>query len=139
MIGKLIFRALPILMLVWGMKSSADQWSKYFSSFKGAYGSMMAEMQMNSMSRMMSEMCRMGQSIPSERSFEAWMRKNMVKRGGGDPLNDPFGGVFYMVESQGTLYLGTNGPDTEPNTDDDIFVPIECEKSNKKKNSPFGL
>lgn len=59
-----------------------------------------------------------GKPVPSNtRAFNEWMSK---RRGAGDNGHDPWGRLYWLVRETGTVQVGSNGPDGERSTEDDL-------------------
>lgn len=53
---------------------------------------------------------------PAPGAFNEWMRRRMPGESGLDPWGDP----YWMQRGQGTLTIGSNGPDGTAGTADDV-------------------
>lgn len=59
-----------------------------------------------------------GKAIPTNtRGFNDWMSE---RRGAGDGGRDPWGQYYWMVRDAGVVRVGSNGPDGERGTEDDL-------------------
>lgn len=59
-----------------------------------------------------------GRQLPTNtKAFNDWMLK---RRGAGDKGRDPWGGYYWMVRQTGVVEIGSNGPDGERDTADDL-------------------
>ncbi|MGQ0815523.1 MAG: hypothetical protein ACT4O1_13880 [Gemmatimonadota bacterium] len=59
--------------------------------------------------------------LPSALRFQVWIRLNTKM---GSKGNDPWGRPYYMVHADRKLTVGSNGPDMERNTADDVRVTV---------------
>jgi hypothetical protein len=58
---------------------------------------------------------------PSQAEFEIWMKK---RRSAGDKGKDPWGEMYWLKPGNGSITVGSNGPDTTKTTKDDVTKTI---------------
>ena len=66
-----------------------------------------------------------GGGMPDEATFNTWLEKN-IRCGGKSCGEDHFGNPYRLKRDGKIYYIYSNGPDGEPNTEDDIEVKFEA-------------
>lgn len=62
-----------------------------------------------------------GKPVPEPGAFRDWLRRRLVHEDG----IDVWGNAFWMRRSLDTVTVGSNGPDGERNTSDDVMYAIK--------------
>lgn len=75
-----------------------------------------AKKQIRSVLRVLDTDMETGRDLPTERTFQAWMRQRMPELSGRDPWGNP----YWLEGRPPHLVIGSSGPDGVRGTDDDI-------------------
>ena len=118
-ISRLIWRLMPIIVLVWATRTGTVEWGKYFKETKGVVQGVATQMELNAIAAMVQLNIQTDGNPPTSRNFSSWLRRNMKSKGkSGD--KDHFGKPYRLRETKGGLVLISAGTDGRYGTKDDL-------------------
>ena len=118
---RLLFRALPIGILVYGIYYGSDKAKDLLRSSKDLVLQVQTQMTMSNMAKQLRPMAAAGESLPED--LQAYMRDNL-KGAGEDAGKDPWQTPYQIQRTQAGVFLASCGPDKKCATKDDIITPL---------------
>ena len=118
---RLLFRALPIGILIYGIYYSSDKAKDLLRSSKDMVLQVKTQMAMSNMAKQLRPMAAAGNPLP--RDLQAYMRENM-KGGGADAGLDSWQTPYQIARTRSGVFLASCGPDKKCATKDDIRTPL---------------
>ena len=114
---RLLFRTLPIAILVYGIYHSSDRARNVFRTAKNMTLQVRVMMNMSNMAKGLKPLVASGEALPYD--FQQYLRDNL-RSGAADPSLDPWQTPYRIERREGSVFIVSCGPDLECSTKDDI-------------------
>lgn len=118
-LSRLIWRLMPIAVLVWATRTGTIEWGKHFKKTKGVVQSVATQMEMQAIAALITIEVRSDEKVPTGSKFSPWLKRNMKAKGKEGHL-DHFGKPYRLAQSKRGYVLTSSGPDGRYGSKDDF-------------------
>lgn len=124
-LGRLFWRGLPIVLIVWAIRSGAIDYEKYVKLLTGA-SKTPAEIQLEAVAEVLVERYKIDRTVPEGYHLGFFLTQNEAARRIADrPDIDPYGNPLRIARIQDGFTLYSDGPDGQADTEDDVEYTVE--------------
>ena len=118
-LSRLIWRLMPIAVLVWATRTGTVEWGKHFKETKGVVQSVATQMEMQAIGALIRIEIQSNEKVPTGSRFSSWLKASMKAKGKEGHL-DHFGKPYRLNKTRNGYVLKSAGPDRRFGSRDDF-------------------
>lgn len=124
-LARLFWRGLPVVLIVWAVRSGAIDYRKYVKLLTGETKTPV-EVQLEGVANVLVDRYKIDRTIPEGYQLGFFLSQNAAaKRIAEQPDVDPFGNSLRIARFADGFTLYSDGPDRQADTEDDVEYSVD--------------